>query len=83
MAANDNRDKSAPAEKALANLRKHRDDIIRKLADEYDENDAQKCLDKLPKIFAAIKAVKKAIEERDDEPSGRRDKPPETLIYSD
>jgi hypothetical protein len=81
MAANDNRNYSASAKKALANLRKHRDEIIRKLADEYDEHDAQKGLEKLPTIVAAIKAVKKAIEEDEDEQ--RPNNEPETLIYND
>jgi predicted house-cleaning noncanonical NTP pyrophosphatase (MazG superfamily) len=81
MAANDNRNNSTSAEKALDNLRKHRDDLIRKLANEYDENDAQKRLEKLPTIVAAIKAVKKAIEEHKDEQSSN--KKPETLIYND
>ena len=81
MAANDNRNNSTWAAKALANLRKHRDDIIRKLADEYDEHDAQKRLEKLPTIVAAIKAVKKVIEEHEDEQ--RPNKGPEPLIYND
>jgi hypothetical protein len=75
MAANDNRDKLASAEKALANLRKHRDDLIRALAEQYDEADARGRLDKLPKVVAAIKAVKKAMEEREDEQRPNKDQP--------
>lgn len=69
MAQDNNRDNAALAKKALANLRKHRDDLIRTLAEQYDEADARGRLDKLPKIQAAIKAVKKAMDDSHDERS--------------
>jgi nuclear transport factor 2 (NTF2) superfamily protein len=69
--------------KALENLSKHRDDLIRALAEQYDEDDKRGRLDKLPKIQATIIAIKKAMEERDDEQDGVPDMDPEEINYPD
>jgi hypothetical protein len=69
--------------KALENLSKHRDDLIRALAEQYDEDDKRGRLDKLPKIQATIIAIKKAMKERDDEQDGEPDMEQEEFDHPD
>ena len=69
--------------KALENLSKHRDDLIRALAEQYDEDDKRGRLDKLPKIQATIIAIEKAMKKRDDEQGGKPDRDQEVFDHPD
>jgi hypothetical protein len=66
MAQDNNRD-SSTHERALANLAQQRDDLIRVLADKYNERDEALRLERLLRIEKSMKFITKTMEQRDNE----------------
>ena len=81
MAEDRNRDPTALALKAITTLEKHRDEVIRVLAE--GGSNALGQIDRLLRIQAAIKAIRKVIEERGGSRDGQPDVEPEVPDYPD
>jgi predicted RNA binding protein with dsRBD fold (UPF0201 family) len=75
MAKDRNLDTTALALKAISTLEKHRDEVIRVLAE--GGSDALGQIDRLLRIQAAIKAIRKVMKERGGSRDGQPDMEPE------
>jgi hypothetical protein len=81
MAKDKNQDTTALALKAISTLEKHRDEVIRVLAEGRSEALGQ--IDRLLAIQAAIKAIRKVMKERGVSQDGQSDMEPEVPDYPD
>jgi hypothetical protein len=77
--AQDNKRDDGTHERALANLAQQRDDLIRTLADKYNERDEALRLERLLRIEKSMKFIAKAMKQRDNERLIGPDEEPEDL----